>query len=133
MATNEVKKVKVPTDEIKAKLRGFSIARKAVTYKINEAELTEYAPVVSVKTFTNATLREFRDIQSNKELDATVKADSLEQIMFKSVESIKIYDIADDEFVTYDKDTLTYDIYADLPSHIRVSVMNTLFELAGLI
>ena len=127
----KVVEVKVPSEDIKAKLRGFSIARKAINTPINKEELGEYAPVVSLTMLTNGQLNTIKEAYQSK--DDTATGAAVESAVRLSVKSITIYDVSTDEWETITGDTcVSKEDYDMLPPTLRASIITSVFQLYGL-
>jgi len=126
---SKVTEVKVPTEDIKAKLRGFSIARKTIKTPINKGELGEYAPVIEVSMLTNAQLATIKEAYT----DNTTANDVIENTVRQSIKSIRIFDVSTDDWEELSGDKcVSKEDYDLLPPTLRGSIITAVFQLYGL-
>lgn len=138
--TTDIKRVAIPSDDIRNKLKGFSVAKNAIKFRPNESELGEYAPEVSVKMLKNSDMMVLKDLFSQKSSgeddEAREASAEIDTIIKSKVTQIKIFDVSENDWVTFtaDKETglIPDDDYDMLPQAMRVEIINYIFSLNGM-
>jgi len=121
--------VEVPSKELKEKLKGFSIAKKSITFKIEEVELGEYAPVVEVMALKNSDMQKVRELHTASKGNEENTGESIEDFIRQKVVSIKVYDVSTNTWETLDNPSVEdYDI---VPAGIRNGIITYIFSLNG--
>ena len=116
---------KMPT-EVFNKLKGYSIVSKEFNFKINEEELGEYAPSVTVKSLT---IKQQKNLEKLIKSDETSDDELTKAIKPTVVEIDNIYDLSTLEKV----DTSDVNkIWTEIPLKIKIKIVEEVLAISGL-